>query len=174
MIFLLSFHIVFFFGWSTICLLLLLLLGLGLHIPLECFCILVFVFSQTLQDKVWLSFEAMTFVLGRRVAFDGDAHLLTFCFLSSADATIASQATGAMSWAFISSLKKNPQQSYVQLLNSIRDELCTRYTQKPQLSSSHPLGKASFSQACLFQFCSYLLSRLAKQLRYVTDSSANK
>jgi hypothetical protein len=61
---------------------------------------------------------------------------------SRADATIAAQATGAMSWAFITSLKKNPQQSYVQLLNSIRDELQTRYTQKPQLSCSHPLGKA--------------------------------
>ncbi|KAK4240762.1 hypothetical protein C8A03DRAFT_31152 [Achaetomium macrosporum] len=58
---------------------------------------------------------------------------------TSADATIASQATGAMSWAFITALKKNPQQSYVQLLNSIRDELQTRYTQKPQLSCSHPL-----------------------------------
>jgi metacaspase-1 len=46
-----------------------------------------------------------------------------------------------MSWAFITALKKNPQQSYVQLLNSIRDELQTRYTQKPQLSSSHPLGE---------------------------------
>ncbi|EXF74927.1 caspase domain-containing protein [Colletotrichum fioriniae PJ7] len=53
---------------------------------------------------------------------------------TSADATIASQATGAMSWAFITAMKKNPQQSYVQLLNSIRDELSTRYTQKPQLS----------------------------------------
>jgi hypothetical protein len=60
---------------------------------------------------------------------------------TSADATIASQATGAMSWAFITALKKNPQQSYVQLLNSIRDELQTRYTQKPQLSCSHPLGE---------------------------------
>lgn len=59
---------------------------------------------------------------------------------TSADATIASQATGAMSWAFITALKKNPQQSYVQLLNSIRDELQTRYTQKPQLSCSHPLN----------------------------------
>lgn len=59
-----------------------------------------------------------------------------------ADATIASQATGAMSWAFITALKKNPQQSYVQLLNTIRDELQTRYTQKPQLSCSHPLGEA--------------------------------
>jgi hypothetical protein len=57
-----------------------------------------------------------------------------------ADATIASQATGAMSWAFITAMKKNPQQSYVQLLNSIRDELATKYSQKPQLSCSHPLS----------------------------------
>jgi hypothetical protein len=65
--------------------------------------------------------------------------------LNSADATIASQATGAMSWAFITALKKNPQQSYVQLLNSIRDELATRYSQKPQLSCSHPLSLSSLS-----------------------------
>ena len=58
-----------------------------------------------------------------------------------ADANIAQQATGAMSWAFITAMKKNPQQSYVQLLNSIRDELATKYTQKPQLSCSHPLSK---------------------------------
>lgn len=58
---------------------------------------------------------------------------------TSADANISGQATGAMSWAFISALKKNPQQSYVQLLNSIRDELESRYSQKPQLSCSHPL-----------------------------------
>ena len=56
------------------------------------------------------------------------------------DANIAGQATGAMSWAFVTALKKNPQQSYVQLLNSIRDELEGRYSQKPQLSCSHPLG----------------------------------
>ena len=59
---------------------------------------------------------------------------------TSSDATIDGQATGAMSWAFIAALKKNPQQSYVQLLNSIRDELAPKYTQKPQLSCSHPLG----------------------------------
>ncbi|KAI6249470.1 Metacaspase-1 [Erysiphe necator] len=58
---------------------------------------------------------------------------------TSADATIASQATGAMSWAFITAMKKNPNQSYVQLLNSIRDVLATKYSQKPQLSCSHPL-----------------------------------
>ncbi|KAL8688447.1 MAG: hypothetical protein Q9218_005649 [Villophora microphyllina] len=59
---------------------------------------------------------------------------------TSQDANIAGQATGAMSWAFITALKKNPQQSYVQLLNSIRDELQSKYTQKPQLSCSHPLN----------------------------------
>jgi len=59
---------------------------------------------------------------------------------TSQDANIAGQATGAMSWAFVTALKKNPQQSYVQLLNSIRDELATKYTQKPQLSCSHPLN----------------------------------
>ncbi|XDG07326.1 hypothetical protein ABKA04_006941 [Annulohypoxylon sp. FPYF3050] len=58
---------------------------------------------------------------------------------TSADATIASQATGAMSWAFITAIKQNPKQSYVELLNSIRDVLETKYSQKPQLSCSHPL-----------------------------------
>ncbi|TAQ87351.1 hypothetical protein B7494_g4314 [Chlorociboria aeruginascens] len=59
---------------------------------------------------------------------------------TSADASIAAQATGAMSWAFITAMKKNPQQSYLQLLNNIRDELATKYSQKPQLSCSHPLN----------------------------------
>jgi len=58
---------------------------------------------------------------------------------TSADASIGGEATGAMSYAFISALKKNPQQSYVQLLNSIRTELEGKYDQKPQLSCSHPL-----------------------------------
>ncbi|KAH0593681.1 hypothetical protein MHUMG1_08431 [Metarhizium humberi] len=58
---------------------------------------------------------------------------------TSADATIANQATGAMSWAFITALKQNPKQSYVELLNSVRDILASKYTQKPQLSCSHPL-----------------------------------
>lgn len=64
----------------------------------------------------------------------------------SADASIQGEATGAMSWAFITSLKKNPNQSYVQLLNSIRDELQAKYSQKPQLSCSHPLGKSLLHQ----------------------------
>jgi len=60
----------------------------------------------------------------------------------SADASIQGEATGAMSWAFVNALKKNPNQSYVQLLNSIREELEGKYSQKPQLSCSHPLSKS--------------------------------
>ena len=48
-----------------------------------------------------------------------------------------------MSWAFISALTKDPQQTYVELLNSVRDLLETNYSQKPQLSCSHPLGMPS-------------------------------
>lgn len=58
---------------------------------------------------------------------------------TSADATEAGKATGAMSYAFIAALTKYPQQSYVQLLNTIRDELKGKYDQKPQLSASHPI-----------------------------------
>jgi hypothetical protein len=60
---------------------------------------------------------------------------------TSQDATINGEATGAMSWAFINALKRNPQQTYVQLLSSIREELASKYSQKPQLSCSHPIGK---------------------------------
>ena len=65
---------------------------------------------------------------------------ITDAFFFSADASIGGEATGAMSWAFITALRKNPNQSYVQLLNSIRDELQGKYQQKPQLSCSHPLS----------------------------------
>ncbi|KAJ6619790.1 peptidase C14, caspase domain-containing protein [Mycena sp. CBHHK59/15] len=58
---------------------------------------------------------------------------------TSADAQEAGQATGAMSYAFVTALSQNPQQSYQQLLNSLRDILRAKYSQKPQLSSSHPM-----------------------------------
>ncbi|KAF8204693.1 peptidase C14, caspase domain-containing protein [Pholiota molesta] len=54
---------------------------------------------------------------------------------TSADANEAGQATGAMSYAFVTL----SQQSYQQLLVSIRDILKSKYSQKPQLSSSHPM-----------------------------------
>ncbi|KAI8356035.1 peptidase C14 [Mortierella sp. GBAus27b] len=47
--------------------------------------------------------------------------------------------TGAMTFSMITALTMNPNQSYLQLLNSIRDILRTKYAQKPQLSSSHPV-----------------------------------
>lgn len=58
---------------------------------------------------------------------------------TSADTQEAGRATGAMSYAFITALSQNPQQSYIQLLNSIRDILRSKYSQKPQLSCSHPM-----------------------------------
>jgi hypothetical protein len=79
---------------------------------------------------------------------------------TSADATEAGKATGAMSYAFITALSElysgslslfiahlgfvgeNRQQSYQQLLNNIRDILRSKYSQKPQLSSSHPMVRA--------------------------------
>ncbi|KZV68177.1 hypothetical protein PENSPDRAFT_634692 [Peniophora sp. CONT] len=58
---------------------------------------------------------------------------------TSADAVEAGTATGAMSFAFISALNQGGEQSYQALLITIRGILKTKYSQKPQLSSSHPM-----------------------------------
>ncbi|GAV50236.1 hypothetical protein ZYGR_0U00920 [Zygosaccharomyces rouxii] len=58
---------------------------------------------------------------------------------TSADAVEAGRATGAMSYSFVKVLSMQPQQSYLSLLNNMRAELSSKYSQKPQLSSSHPL-----------------------------------
>ncbi|CAE6424256.1 unnamed protein product [Rhizoctonia solani] len=58
---------------------------------------------------------------------------------TSADTVEAGEATGAMSYAFIEVLKQKPQQTYQELLNNIREVLRNKYSQKPQLSSSHPM-----------------------------------
>lgn len=58
---------------------------------------------------------------------------------TSADSFEDGQATGALSHAFIQVMKNNKNQSYLSLLNNIRDVLASKYTQKPQLSCSHPL-----------------------------------
>lgn len=76
----------------------------------------------------------------------------------------AGQATGAMSHvgfiffphqsgyelsdafehqAFITVLSRNKNLSYQQLLNGIRDILKSKYSQKPQLASSHPIVSQS-------------------------------
>lgn len=58
---------------------------------------------------------------------------------TSADATEDGQNTGAMSYAFIKCLTLQPLQSYLSLLQNMRQELSSKYTQKPQLSASHPM-----------------------------------
>ncbi|KAI8330945.1 caspase domain-containing protein [Choanephora cucurbitarum] len=58
---------------------------------------------------------------------------------TSADAKEDGKATGAMSHAFISTLRENPNQSYRALLNSIREILADHYSQRPQMSASHPI-----------------------------------
>lgn len=58
---------------------------------------------------------------------------------TSADATENGQNTGAMSWAFLTVLSKQPQQSYLSLLQNMRAELSSKYSQKPQLSCSHEI-----------------------------------
>jgi len=58
---------------------------------------------------------------------------------TSADTQEAGVATGAMSYAFMTALSQNKQQSYQQLLQSLRSILQGKYSQKPQLSSSHPM-----------------------------------
>ncbi|THH28606.1 hypothetical protein EUX98_g5580 [Antrodiella citrinella] len=55
----------------------------------------------------------------------------------SADTFEDGAAAGAMSHAFISSLTLDPNQTYQDLLRSVRDILKVKYSQKPQLSSSH-------------------------------------
>ncbi|KAI9321014.1 peptidase C14, caspase domain-containing protein [Dichotomocladium elegans] len=59
---------------------------------------------------------------------------------TSADAQEAGKATGAMSYAFTTTLRENPHQTYQELLNSVRDILRDRYSQRPQLSCSHPIN----------------------------------
>jgi len=53
---------------------------------------------------------------------------------TSSDTKIAGRATGAMSWAFIQTMRHNPEQSYVQVLQSTRLLLAKGYSQVPQLS----------------------------------------
>ncbi|KAI1822983.1 peptidase C14, caspase domain-containing protein [Xylaria intraflava] len=53
---------------------------------------------------------------------------------TSADTSIAGAATGAMSWGLVRTLRENPEQSYIEILQSTREELAQNYSQIPQLS----------------------------------------
>ncbi|KAJ8455016.1 hypothetical protein ONZ45_g19081 [Pleurotus djamor] len=56
---------------------------------------------------------------------------------TSADTFAGGVAVGAMSHAFMTSLRNHPKQSYHGLLRSVREILYPQYSQKPQLASSH-------------------------------------
>ncbi|CCD25064.1 caspase family protein NDAI_0E02470 [Naumovozyma dairenensis CBS 421] len=58
---------------------------------------------------------------------------------TSADTFEDGQNIGAMSHAFIKVMSYQPQQSYLSLLQNIRAELMNKYSQRPQLSTSHPI-----------------------------------
>ncbi|KAF9901663.1 Ca(2+)-dependent cysteine protease [Linnemannia zychae] len=51
-----------------------------------------------------------------------------------------SVSNGAMTYAFTRCIRENPEQSYQEMLNSIRDMIREKYSQKPQLSSSRPMN----------------------------------
>ncbi|PMD55154.1 peptidase C14 [Hyaloscypha bicolor E] len=53
---------------------------------------------------------------------------------TSADTTIAGAATGAMSHVFLQTMRENPNQSYIQVLQNTRVSLAKKYQQIPQLS----------------------------------------
>ncbi|KAI3404294.2 casA [Candida oxycetoniae] len=58
---------------------------------------------------------------------------------TSADSRENGQAIGAMSYAFLTVMNQNPNQSYLSLLQNMRAILQSKYSQKPQLTASHPI-----------------------------------
>lgn len=58
---------------------------------------------------------------------------------TSADASQGGFKAGAMSYSFLEVMSQNPNQSYLSLLQNIREVMRNKYSQKPQLSCSHPL-----------------------------------
>lgn len=62
---------------------------------------------------------------------------------TSADATIGGQATGAMTYALISTLKGQKQMEYTDLLRGMREALDGKYTQVPMMSAGRKLDLTS-------------------------------
>ncbi|KAF8504310.1 caspase domain-containing protein [Russula emetica] len=56
---------------------------------------------------------------------------------TSADTVQDGVAVGAMSYAYLKVLKRNPQISYLDLLRGVREILKKKYSQRPQLSATH-------------------------------------
>ncbi|TIA90302.1 hypothetical protein E3P99_01629 [Wallemia hederae] len=91
-------------------------------------------------------------------------------FAAAKDTQTAADAgqSGAMSYAFLSTLYKNRDEdmSFVDLLNAVRDKMKGKYTQRPQLSSSHEIDMD------LDFFTSKQLARQSKKAE--KDESAEK
>jgi len=58
---------------------------------------------------------------------------------TSADASIQGENVGAMSWAFLTTMKQQAQQSYLQVLQNTRGLLKNKYQQVPQLSVGYEM-----------------------------------
>ncbi|KAK2467497.1 hypothetical protein APHAL10511_000352 [Amanita phalloides] len=58
---------------------------------------------------------------------------------TSADTFEGGMYVGAMSYGLIKALKENPNQTYDQVLESVRNILRSKYKQKPQLGASNPV-----------------------------------
>ncbi|PWZ03416.1 Metacaspase-1 [Testicularia cyperi] len=96
------------------------------------------VFSTAMTAKNSNSADAFT---KANRASGADVVMISGCkdAQTSADAVEAGKATGACSFAFLTVMNQYPQLTYKQLLNAVRDVLASKYSQKPQLSSSHPI-----------------------------------
>lgn len=81
---------------------------------------------------------------------------------TSADTSFNGQASGAMSWAFIQTMARSPQQSYVQVLQSTRGLLLEKYSQVPQLSVGFTFSLVTFgpSRTILILTAFFFLDRL--------------
>lgn len=58
---------------------------------------------------------------------------------TSADANQGGTSAGAMSYSFLTVMGQDPNQTYISLLNNVRSVMVGKFSQKPQLSCSHPL-----------------------------------
>jgi len=99
---------------------------------------LVYLYSskgRTKKSEVSKGFHQQKSSAGDVISFSGCGDSQT-----SADVRTGNgPAMGAMSNAFMKCLDANPKQSYLQLLKGVREILQKKFSQKPQLSSSHKL-----------------------------------
>ncbi|KAF9482964.1 hypothetical protein BDN70DRAFT_874375 [Pholiota conissans] len=83
-----------------------------------------------ISDRHWQKKATPADVISWSGCMDGE---------TSADTFQGGVAVGAMSHAFITALTNNPKQTYQEFLGSLRKILHPRYSQRPQLGSSHKI-----------------------------------